>query len=224
MLCLDRDVQINGTVFKWSMLGTSGVVPELAPWQECSITGSYCSLFWVAVLLPDGELVLCSVLCSIPIYSFFCDERGFLFYCSAEWEESIPVRKFFLQSATGVLYLSWIRSHRSPLSILLCIQSICSWIQSCLALRGEYLGHGTLVGSAKGNLVVQGERQKKPLLCACSVFQTEQEHPLVLLHICPLPVLAHSYFSFHICGREVLLFGYLEDYWDVVNWFFYLVS
>lgn len=146
------------------MLGTSGVVPELAPWQEHGLAGSCCSLFWVAVLLPDGELVLCSVFCPIPMYSFFCDEGGFLCCCSAEWEESIPVKKFFVQSAAGVLYLSHIRSHLSPPSVLLCSQSICSWIQSCLAFRAEYVCHGTLVVSAKGNLVVQGQRQKNPLL------------------------------------------------------------
>lgn len=83
-------------------------------------SGSYCSLFWVAVLLPDGELVLCSVLCSIPIYSFICDGRGFLCCCSAEWEGSIPLKKVFVRSATGVLYLSCIRSHLPPLSVLLC--------------------------------------------------------------------------------------------------------
>lgn len=80
-----------------------------------------------------------------------------------------------------------------------------------------HVGHDTLVGSTKGDLVVQGKRQKKPMPHMCSVFQTEQEHPLVLLHICPLPVLAHRYFSFLIYGTELLLFGYLEDYRDVVN-------
>lgn len=61
------------------------------------VAGSYCSLFG----LPGGELVSCFVFCSI--YSFFCDERVFLCCCSAEWEESIPVKKFFVQSAAGVL-------------------------------------------------------------------------------------------------------------------------
>ena len=51
----------------------------------------------------------------------------------------------------------------------------------------EYVDHGTLPGSAEGNLaVVQGEREKESLLRARSVFQTKQEHLLVLLHTWPL--------------------------------------
>lgn len=42
-------------------------------------------------------------------------------------------------------------------------------------------GRSTLLGSAEGNLaIVQGEREKEPLLRARSVFQTKQEHLLVL--------------------------------------------
>lgn len=111
------------------------------------------------------------------------------------------MKKFLVQSGAGVLPLSCIRSGLSAPSVLLCSHSVCRQIQSCLALRAEYLGHGTLVGSAKGDLV-HGERQRKPVLHVCSVFQTEQEHPVVLLHICPLPVLAHVCWFSHVWERS----------------------
>lgn len=51
----------------------------------------------------------------------------------------------------------------------------------------ECVGHGTLVGSDEGNLaVVQGEREKESPLHARSIFQTEQEHLLVLPCTWPL--------------------------------------
>lgn len=136
--------------------------------------------------------------CSIPIHSFFCAAVLQNGKKASQW-------RTFCSECHWVLYLSHIRSHLSPPSVLLCSQSICSWIQGCLALRAEYLGHGTFVGSAKGNLLVQGERQKKLLIHMYSVFQTEQEHALVLLHVCPLPVLAHSSHIFqfsHIWERS----------------------
>lgn len=135
------------------------------------LTGAWCYLLLlVLTALCFGLLFCCQkenwfcvlVFFVLFLYTHFSEmKRDFLRCCSAEWEESVPVEKFFVQSVAGVLDLSRIRSHLSPLSVLLCSQSICSWIRSCLALRAQYLGHGTRVGSAKGNLVVRGERPKE---------------------------------------------------------------